>query len=88
MKYPENVVVMYERLRNLEGALEYLEKIDKEKPSKGLTDRIYGMTKAISELTAKIYEEADIYAAETGADRDGSYDPDRLMDELEEQLNG
>lgn len=40
----------------------------------------------VDQLQADIREEADIYAAETGADRDGSYDASNLFDELDEQL--
>lgn len=40
----------------------------------------------VDQLQADIREEADIYAAEIGADRDGSYDASDLFDELDEQL--
>ena len=50
------------------------------------------MTKIIAELCQnhngdlKILEEMVHAAAESGADRDGGYDPDRVLDDLESQL--
>lgn len=83
MVYPESIVDMYRVMRTIEDELEEAQGrnfYDKEKVITGLKDER-------EEYFNGIQEEANIYAAESGADRDGGYDPDRLFDELEEQLS-
>jgi hypothetical protein len=87
MRYPDSIIEMYERLKNVEEALVQVEERTTETNDLGAFDQLNNTLELFSALTARIYEEADIYAAETGADRDGSHDPDRLLDDLENQHN-
>ena len=83
MIYPDSIVDTYKALDAVNLDLEQARNrnfYDKETVIRNLTNEQ-------EEFIDKIQEEASVYAAETGADRDGGYDPDRLFDELEEQLS-
>lgn len=84
MVYPDHIVNMYKDLNGAEQALEVAlgrNYYDKETVVNKLQEEVDGIAYAIQ-------EEARIYAAETGADRDGSYVEDRVLEDLEEQLRG
>ena len=78
MKYPQHIIDLYKKLQDIEVELVAIEGrnyYDKEAVIRQTQSRY-------DELLDKIQEEASIYAAETGADRDGSYDPDNVIDDL------
>lgn len=83
MIYPEHIVDTYRGAKNIELELEVAKDrnfYDKERVINKLNEELDAVLLAVQ-------EEARIYAAETGADKDGSYDPDSVFDDLEEQLS-
>ncbi len=82
MNYPKHIVEKYQELKNAEHDLN-------EASGRNFYDKatvIQKLQKEVDELNEQVQEEAAIYASETGADRDGSYDPDTIMEDLEAQL--
>jgi hypothetical protein len=82
MIYPKHIVEKYKGVKYLEETLE----IGKDRNYYDKEKAIAVIEYRIEQLLDSIYEEAAIYAAESGADRDGGYDPDRVLDDLESQL--
>lgn len=82
MKYPKYMVEKYRELIRTEGEFE-------EMLGRNFYDKAKALAKKAEEVATlldELHQEAAIYAAETGADRDGSYDSDNLFDDLNSQL--
>ena len=82
MKYPKNIVEMYKELLVVNKDL-----LDAE--SRNFYDK-YSVIRKLSlnqiDLMEEIEQTCSDYAAESGADKDGSYDPSSIYDDLEKQV--
>ena len=81
MLYPDWMVDRYTIIREVSDS------IDKKltEPFRYDLDDVVELEECMDCIVSDLLEEATVYAAETGADRDGGYDPDRVMDDLEAQ---